>query len=92
MSDLIKIKSRIKKNGHNRALVGIEVVDAPPHVKAHIFDRDTYISMPEAGEIVLELMRLGYVIEIEESIEEVGLWDIAGEMDNGRYKVVNDYD
>jgi hypothetical protein len=67
-SNQVVLRSEIIRIGHNRKLLGLTVLKAAPHVVRFLTSAEF-----SAVETLLELLRLGYTVEIRPAVDEYHL-------------------
>jgi hypothetical protein len=65
---LIMLRALIKKTGHNKKLVGFQIISAAPHVRLHIFDGEETFQSVDA---LMDAIREGYVVMVSPDEETV---------------------
>jgi hypothetical protein len=63
-NDCVILKVRRGCYGHDSLVIGLDVLHAPPHVKAHVFDHQETVDGPEALALVNVVVGLGYFLTL----------------------------
>lgn len=74
---MTKLLAIVKKCGHNREFVSLQMVEAEPHVMSFVGDGGREYFGEESNELIHELIRLGHKFEVETVYQEASMMEFC---------------